>query len=142
MRGRSRCAERWPTATDAQDYVVMDDIFIPLWPPAWVEDYTLSDEQLVAAGDDVKLMSALRSDERVLLSVSWPGGRRYLMIDPHGDGAPEAFRAGATSTDSDLARSIDAMWSQALRLAKQILDGELPSLEQPPSKRRRWRRRD
>jgi hypothetical protein len=129
-------------ATDAQDYVGMDDLFIPLWPPAWVEDHTLSDEQLVAAGEDVKLMSALRSDERVLLSVSWPGGRRYLMIDPHGDGPPEAFRAGATSTDAGLARSIDAMWSQALHLAKQILDGEMPSLEEPPGKRRRWRRRD
>ena len=120
----------------------MDDIFIPLWPPAWVEDHTLNDEQLVAAGEDVKLMSALRSDERVLLSVSWPGGRRYLMIDPHGEAPPEAFRAGETSTDAGLARSIDAMWSQALQLAKQILDGELPSLEEPPSKRRRWRRRD
>ena len=87
-------------------------------------------------------MSAVRSDERVLLSVSWPGGRRYLMIDPHGDAAPEAGRAGATSTASDLARSIDAMWSQALRLAKQVQDGELPAPEQPPEKRRRWRRRD
>jgi hypothetical protein len=120
----------------------MDDLFIPLWPPAWVEDYTLSDEQLVAAGEDVRLMSAVRSDQRVLLSVSWPGGRRYLMIDPSGDGPPEAFRAGETSTDSDLARSIDAMWSQALQLAKQILDGDLPSLDEPPRKPRRWRRRD
>jgi hypothetical protein len=137
-----RGVERSSAATDAQDYVVMDDLFIPLWPPAWVEDHTLTDEQLVAAGEDVKLMSALRSDERVLLSVSWPGGRRYLMIDPHGESPPEAFRAGATSTDSDLARSIDAMWSQALRLAKQILDGELPLPEVPPDKRRRWRRRD
>ena len=127
---------------DARDYVAMDDIFIPLWPPAWVEGYSLGDEQLVAAGDDVRLMSAVRSDERVLLSVSWPGGRRYLMIDPHGDGAAEAFRVGATSTDSDFARSIDAMWSQALRLAKQILEGELPSLDERPNKRRRWRRRD
>jgi hypothetical protein len=65
-----------------------------------------------------------------------------VMIDPHGDGAPEAFRAGATSTDSDVARSIDAMWSQALKLAKQIQVGELPSPDQPPNKRRRWRRRD
>jgi hypothetical protein len=125
----------------------MDDLFIPLWPPAWVEDHTLSDEQLVAAGEDVKLMSALRSDQRVLLSVSWPGGRRYLMIDPQGDAAPEAFRAGPTSTDSDLARSIDAMWSQALLLAKQIQDGELPAIteeeeEEEPKKRSRWRRRD
>ena len=119
----------------------MDDIFIPLWPPAWVEEYTLSDEQLVAAGEDVKLMSAVRSDQRVLLSVSWPGGRRYLMIDPHGHGAPEAFRAGTTSTDTDLARSIDAMWSQALQLAKQILDGEPPPPAERPRKRRRWRRR-
>jgi hypothetical protein len=119
----------------------MDDLFIPLWPPTWVEDYALSDEQLVAAGEDVKLMSAMRSDERVLLSVSWPGGRRYLLIDPHGS-APEAFRAGATSTDTDLARAIDAMWSQALQLAKQIQDGELPSPAEPPRKRRRWRRGD
>ena len=129
----SRVDSRRPGATpwteqvadrpDAQDYVVMDDLFIPLWPPAWVEDHTLSDEQLVAAGEDVRLMSAVRSDERVLLSVSWPGGRRYLMIDPDGGGAPEAFRAGATSADSEFARSIDAMWSQALQLAKQILDG-------------------
>jgi hypothetical protein len=119
----------------------MDDLFIPLWPPAWIEGFTLSDEQLVAAGEDVKLMTAVRSDHRVLLSVSWPGGRRYLMIDPEGEGAPEAFRAGATSTDRDLARSIDAMWSQALRLAKQILDGELPSVDEPPDKRRRWPRR-
>jgi hypothetical protein len=120
----------------------MDDLFIPLWPPAWVEDHTLSDEQLVAAGEDVKLMSAVRSDQRLLLSVSWPGGRRYLMVDPNGDGAAEAFRAGATSTDPDVARAIDAMWSQALQLAKQILDGELQSLDERPKKRRRWRDRD
>jgi hypothetical protein len=119
----------------------MDDLLIPLWPPAWVEDHTLSDEQLVAAGDDVSLMSAVRSDERVLLSVSWPGGRRYLMIDPGGSAPPEAFRAGAVSPDSQLARSIDAMWSQALTLAKQILDGELPALDEQPRKRRGWRRR-
>jgi hypothetical protein len=124
---------------------MVDDLFIPLWPPAWVEDHTLGDEQLVAAGEEVKLMSAVRSDERVLLSVSWPGGRRYLMIDPHGDSAPEAFRAGEVSTDAELARSIDAMWSQALRIAKQILDGELLVPDEsppPPRKRRRWRRRD
>src|SRR3954451_17270473 len=124
----------------------MDDLVIPLWPPAWVEDHALSDEQLVAAGEDVKLMSAVRSDERVLLSVSWPGGRRYLMIDPHGEAAAEAFRAGAPATDSHFARSIDAMWSQALRLAKQIQDGEVPALEEQPEEepeeRRRWRRRD
>ena len=126
-------------APDAQHFAGMDDLFIPLWPPAWVQDHTLSDEQLVEASEDVKLMSAVRSDQRVLLSVSWPGGRRYLMIDPLGESAPEAFRAGATSTDTDTARSIDAMWSQALKLAKQILDGELPApVEQ---RRKRWRRR-
>ncbi len=119
----------------------MDDLLIPLWPPPWVEDHTLSDEQLVAAGEDVKLMSAVRSDQRVLLSVSWPGGRRYLMIDPEGGAAPEAFRAGAVSADARLAQSIDAMWSQALTLAKQIVDGELPTLDEPPRKRRGWRRR-
>src|SRR3982751_2324069 len=117
----------------------MDDLFIPLWPPAWVEDHTLSDEQLVAAGEDVKLMSAVRSDERVLLSVSWPGGRRYMMIDPLGDSPPEAFRAGATSSDADTARSIDAMWSQALQVAKRIVDGDLPAPAE--QRRKRWPRR-
>jgi hemin uptake protein HemP len=102
----------------------MDDLLIPLWPPPWVEEHTLSDEQLLAAGDDVKLMTALRSDERVLLSVSWPGGRRYLMIDPHG-APPEALRAGSAPQDTDLGRAIDAMWSQALLLAKRIMDGQL-----------------
>ena len=120
----------------------MDDLFIPLWPPAWVQDHTLSDEQFVAATDDVKLMTAVRSDERVLLSVSWPGGRRYLMIDPHGDSAPEALRAGATATDPDMARAIDAMWSQALLLAKRIQDGELPAPEEERPKRWPRRRRD
>jgi hypothetical protein len=133
---------RTPRDRNARNYVAVDDLFIPLWPPAWLEGYALEDEQVVAAGDDVRLMSAVRSDERVLLSVSWPGGRRYLMIDPHGEAAAEAFRAGAPATDSDLARSIDAMWSQALRLAKQIQDGEVPALDEQPDKRRRWRRRD
>ena len=119
----------------------MDDLLIPLWPPAWVEDHDVSDEQLIDAGEDVRLMSAVRSDRRALLSVSWPGGRRYLMIDPEGGAAPEAFRAGELSEDPDLARSIDAMWSQALLLAKRIADGELPEPEEPPSKRSRWRRR-
>jgi hypothetical protein len=121
----------------------MDDLHIPLWPPDWVEDHDVADEQLVAAGDDVRLMSAVRSDQRVLLSVSWPGGRRYLMIDPEGGAAAEAFRAGEPSEDSELARGIDAMWSQALRLAKQIMDGELPAFDvEQPRKRRGWGRRN
>jgi hypothetical protein len=119
----------------------MDDLLIPLWPPAWVEDHDVSDEQLMDASEDVKLMSAMRSDQRVLLSVSWPGGRRYLMIDPEGGAAPEAFRAGAPSEDTELARAIDAMWSQALLVAKRIMDGELPVAEEPSRKRRRWGRR-
>jgi hypothetical protein len=120
----------------------MDDLLIPLWPPAWVEDHDVSDEQLVDAGEDVRLMSALRSDQRVMLSVSWPGGRRYLMVDPEGGAEAEAFRAGASPADTELARAIDAMWSQALQLAKQMMDGELPVAEDPPSKPRRWRRRE
>jgi hypothetical protein len=38
----------------------MDDLFLPPWPPAWIEGYSLSDEQLIAAGEDVRLMSAVR----------------------------------------------------------------------------------
>ena len=120
----------------------MDDLFIPLWPPAWLEDHTVSDEQIVEAAEDVRLMSAVRSDERVLLSVSWPGGRRYLMIDPTGTPRPRPSAPARRRQTRTLARSIDAMWSQALQLAKRILDGELPSPDEPPRKRRRWRRRD
>jgi hypothetical protein len=119
----------------------MDDLLIPLWPPAWVDDHDVTDEQLIEAGEDVKLMSTLRSDQRVLLSVSWPGGRRYLMIDPDGGAAADAFRAGAPPADTDLTRAIDAMWSQALRLAKQMMDGELPATEESSPKRRWWGRR-
>jgi hypothetical protein len=123
----------------------MDDLLIPLWPPPWLEDHTVSDEQLVSVTEDVRLMSALRSDERVLLSVSWPGGRRYLMVDPHGVEPAAAFRAGDPSVDADLARSIDAMWSQALAIAKRIMDGEplLPEDEEDeeePERRGLWRR--
>jgi hypothetical protein len=120
----------------------MDDLLIPLWPAPWVDDYDVTDEQLIAAGEDVRLMSAVRSDQRVLLSVSWPGGRRYMMIDPEGGADAEAFRVGEPSADADLARAIDAMWSQALKLAKQMMDGELPAIEEePPPKGRGWRRR-
>jgi hypothetical protein len=123
----------------------MDDLLIPLWPPPWVEDHDVGDEQLIEAGEDVRLMSAVRSDQRVLLSVSWSGGRRYLMVDPEGGAPAEAFRAGDTAADAALARAIDAMWSQALLLAKQMMDGELPTelptSDEPPRKRRRWGRR-
>jgi hypothetical protein len=123
----------------------MDDLLIPLWPPPWVEDHDVGDEQLIDAGEDVRLMSAVRSDQRVLLSVSWSGGRRYLMVDPEGGAPAEAFRAGEVAEDAALARAIDAMWSQALALAKQMMDGELPTPgepppDEPPPKRRRWRR--
>ena len=122
----------------------MDDLLIPLWPPSWVEDHTLEDEQLVAAGDEVRLMTAVRSDERILMSVSWPGGRRYLMVDPNGHAPAEAFRAGDVSEDTALARAIDDMWSRALRLAKAIQDGEMPVLEEPPAEERKrgWFRRN
>jgi hypothetical protein len=119
----------------------MDDLLIPLWPPPWVADHDVSDEQLIDAGEAVRLMSATRSDQRVLLSVSWSGGRRYLMVDPEGGSPAEAFSAGEPAADAALARAIDAMWSQALLLAKQMMDGELPTPDEPPRKRRRWGRR-
>jgi hypothetical protein len=54
------------------------------------------------------------------------------MVDAAGDAPPEALRAGDAPANTELARAIDAMWSQALRVAKQIMDGELPTLDEPP----------
>jgi hypothetical protein len=47
------------------------------WPPAWVDDHDVSDERPIAAGEDGGLMSAVRSGQRVPLSVSWSQGPRY-----------------------------------------------------------------
>lgn len=119
---------------------------LPTWPPDWLEGRSVAAEEVVAQSDDVRLASALRSDGHVLISVSWPGGRRYLLVDPIGNDDPQALRAGEVSDDLDLARSIDALWSQALRLAKQLIDGtlELPAgtlAADEPSRRRPWHRR-
>lgn len=120
---------------------------LPQWPPDWVQDHDLAAEQVVAATDDLSLATALRADDRVLLSVSWPGGRRYLYVDPLGNEAPRALRAGDEPQDAELRRQLDAMWSQALGLAKKLIDGDLevgpdglgPDGTQEPRKRR-WRR--
>ncbi|MTD43264.1 hypothetical protein GKE82_02810 [Conexibacter sp. W3-3-2] len=115
---------------------------LPQWPPDWVEEHALAAEQTIAATDDLALATALRADDRVLISVSWPGGRRYLYVDPVGAEAPRALRAGDEPQDAELRRQLDAMWSQALGLAKQLIDGDLqvgPDGPQP-GKKRRWRR--
>ena len=125
----------------------MSDEHLPAWPPAWIEDHDLAAEQVVAASDEVELASALRADDRILMSVSWPGGRRYLLIDPVGAHPAEALRAGEVAEDPEVARAIDGLWSRALTLAKQIMDGELEmpgpgaaEEDEPPRRRRPWRR--
>lgn len=116
---------------------------LPTWPPDWVEDHDLAAEQQLLATDELTLATALRADDRVLISVSWPGGRRYLLVDPIGNDAPLALRAGDEPGDPEVRRQLDAMWSQALGLAKQLIDGDLEvppdTLEDEP-RRRRWRR--
>lgn len=125
----------------------MTDDHLPAWPPDWVEDHDLAAEQVVAASADVELASALRADDRILMSVSWPGGRRYLLIDPVGAQPAQALRAGDLAEDPEIARAVDGLWSRALTLARQIMDGELempgPDAsgdDEPPRRRRPWRR--
>ncbi len=125
----------------------MTDEHLPAWPPAWIEDHDLAAEQVVAASDEVQLASALRADDRILMSVSWPGGRRYLLIDPVGAQPAEALRVGELAEDPETARAIDGLWSRALTLAKQIMDGELEmpgpdsgGADESPRRRRPWRR--
>ncbi len=122
----------------------MDDPF-PHWPPDWVDDYDLAADERVAVEGDVEFVSALRADDRVLLSVSWPGGKRYLLVDPIGTDAPQALRVGEVAEDPQTARMIDALWSQALTLAKKLMDGDLELPTEPPERKGRlgrWRRDD
>lgn len=115
---------------------------LPQWPPDWVEDHELAAEQTLVATDDLSLSTALRSDDRVFISVSWTGGRRYLYVDPIGNEDPRALRAGDDPEDPEVRRQLDAMWSQALGLAKQLIDGDLQVGPEGPqeAKKRRWRR--
>jgi hypothetical protein len=119
---------------------VTDDPF-PRWPPDWVEDHELEVEEVVEPGDGLELVSAVRDDGRVMLTVGWPGGRRYLIVEPVGLSAPEALRIGEPAEDPELARAVEGLWSGALKLAKQLVDGEVP-VPAPPSggRRRPWRR--
>lgn len=113
----------------------------PDWPSAWLEDHDVATSQALAAGEGVELVSALRGDGQVLFRVSWPEGRRWMLVDPVGGGVPSALRAGVRSPDGEAARIVEGLWSQALTLAKGLLDGdvELPG-EQGASRKRRWRR--
>jgi hypothetical protein len=47
------------------------------------------------------------------------------MIDPHGDGAPEAFRAGETSADPDTARSMILVAWEGLSVMLREFDAKL-----------------
>jgi hypothetical protein len=118
----------------------MTDRF-PRWPSAWLDEQDLATEEVVAHAGDVQLVSGLRADGQVLLSVSWPEGRRYLLVDPVGNEGPQALRAGETSDDPETARLVEGLWSQALTVAKRLIDGDvqLPVQQQRP-RRRPWRR--
>lgn len=124
-----------------RDDVGVTDEF-PRWPPDWLDEHGLAAEEVIAEAGDISFMSALRADDKVLLSVTWPGGRRYLMVDPVGNEPPQAFRIGERSDDPEIGRMVEGVWSQALERAKQLMDGELPLGDpEPPAKRRRtWRR--
>lgn len=123
----------------------MNDDDFPVWPPEWVEDHTLAAEEIVADAGSISFVSALRGDDKVLLSVRWPGGRRYMMIDPVGQDPPQAFRVGERSDDPEVSRAIEGVWSQALEQAKKLMDGEIrlgapPEADEQDAGRRRWRR--
>ncbi len=118
----------------------MSDTF-PRWPPDWVEDHELEAEETVDAGSGVQLVTAVRDDGRVLMSVVWPDGRRYLVVEPVGLSTPEALRIGDPPSDPELARAVDGLWNGALKLAKGLIDGEIPVPGTPtPGRRRPWRR--
>ena len=116
----------------------------PEWPSAWLEDHGVATSQALAAGEGVELVSALRGDGQVLFRVTWPEGRRWMIVDPVGGGVPSALRAGEPAADGEAARLVEGLWSQALTLAKGLIDGDvaLPAEGDEPSgrKKRPWRR--
>lgn len=116
----------------------------PAWPPDWLEDHGLAAEETPVQTGDVTLASALRADDRVLIAVSWPTGRRWLIVDPVGNDRPRALRIGEDPDDPGTLNTLDAVWSQALKIAKRLLDGEElelpPGYEPPPPPKRRWGR--
>lgn len=126
----------------------MTDDDFPRWPPDWIEDHELAEEDTIAAEAGVSLTSAVREDGQVLVSAAWPGGIRYLRVDPFGTEDPQALRAGVRSEDPEIARMVEGAWSQALTLAKQLIDGDVrlpdPAPEGGDEHRggRSWRRRD
>lgn len=114
---------------------------LPDWPPDWIEDFPITAEQVLLDQGGVTFTTATRADEWILFAARWPGGRRWLLADPSGEVPPEALRAGELAEDPEVARVVEAVWSQALTLTKRLLDGdfELPG-DEPQGKRRPWRR--
>ena len=135
------CAVRGPGCRDCVVSVLLGV------PETLLADERAALEVLAEAGD-IAFASALRADDRVLLSVSWPGGKRWLMVDPVGNEAPQALRIGERSEDPEISRMVEGVWSQALTRAKQLMDGELDlgaegpgeTPDPPAGPRRRWRR--
>lgn len=116
---------------------------LPEWPPDWVEDFPVTAEQVLLDQAGVRFTTATRADNWVLFSARWATGRRWLLADPSGEEPPAALRAGELAEDPEVARVVEAVWSQALTLTKRLLDGdfELPD-DTPRGKRRPWHRGD
>lgn len=117
-----------------------DDDRFPAWPPEWLEDHVLSAEETLAEHEGLTFRTGLRNDGHVLMSVSWPEGRRWMRVDPVGHEPPRALRIGELSEDADTARMVEGVWSQALTLAKQLIDGEITELPTTQPRKRRWGR--
>lgn len=121
----------------------MSDAF-PRWPEAWLEEKPIAGEQVLAAAEGLELRTALRGDGHMLFALTWPGGVRWMLIDPIGNDAPVALRAGERPEDGETARMVEGVWSQALEMAKRIIDGDLEAPTaveaEGQKKKRRWGR--
>lgn len=96
----------------------------PKFPTDWIEDVQLVDEQTLLDHGPLSLALAITDDRSMILAAHWPTGSRYMQTWPGSARPARAGRLGEMPADATQVREIEAIWSQALHLAKAHQDAD------------------